>query len=108
MLDAARRRLRAEMGITAVDLVPASRFIYRVALAGGLIEHELDHVLVGEWSGDAAPDPAEVSEWRWVAPRELATDLAAHARRYSAWLPYVLRRAAAWRNIGGPRYSGVR
>ena len=63
VLDAARRRLRAEMGIDAPALTVAGRFVYRAQLDAGLVEHELDHVVVGRWSGMPNPDAGEVSSW---------------------------------------------
>ena len=45
-LNAAKRRLREEMGLQ-VKLDWAFATQYRLQLAGGLTEHELDHVFVG-------------------------------------------------------------
>lgn len=64
--DAARRRLRDELGIVGCDLTLVGDFLYRAELTDGLVEHELDHVLIGRWSGVLGPDPREVSETRWV------------------------------------------
>jgi len=95
VIDAARRRLRAEMGIdvAAADVELAATFVYRAELAGGLVEHELDHLVVGRWTGEPMPDGREVAEWRWVARDALERDLAATPQRYTAWLPYVLEYA---------------
>src|SRR5687768_6652445 len=64
--SAALRRLRAEMGILECKVRRVSSFLYRTAVGNGLVEHEVDHVVIGEWNGEPAPDPTEVSEWRWV------------------------------------------
>ena len=58
VLEGARLRLREELGVACV-LRPAFRFRYRAALDHGLTEHELDHVLVGAFSGAPRPDPRE-------------------------------------------------
>src|ERR1700741_3311561 len=79
----ARRRLREEMGIDCA-LTPVSRFTYRAELEGGLVEHEIGHVLTGTWSGAPSPDPTEVEEWRWVAPDELETALRDDPGRFTA------------------------
>lgn len=89
--SAALRRLRAEMGILECNIRRVSSFLYRTAVGNGLVEHEVDHVLVGEWNGEPAPDPAEVSEWRWVSEAALDADLAANPDRYTPWLAGVLR-----------------
>ncbi len=85
---AAERRLREEMGVACV-LRNAGSFIYRAEL-GDLVEHELDHVFVGEFSADPAPNPAEVDAWSWMGIGELRADLAARPERYTIWLPLAL------------------
>jgi isopentenyl-diphosphate delta-isomerase len=88
--DAARRRLREEMGIEC-DLELACAFVYHAELGAGLVEHEYDHVFLGTTGLEPRPDPAEVDAWRWVSPRELESDLELHPARYVAWLPLAFR-----------------
>jgi isopentenyl-diphosphate Delta-isomerase len=83
-LAAAHRRLREEMGI-ACALRPVYSFVYRAELDGGLIEHEYDHVLVGQYNGDPQPDPVEVAGWRWATPTDIAQRLESNPDRFSAW-----------------------
>lgn len=92
---AALRRLRAEMGILECRVRRVSSFLYRTAVGNGLVEHEVDHVVVGEWTGEPAPDPAEVSEWRWVTEAALLEDLTLNPGRYTPWLAGVLRHSRA-------------
>jgi isopentenyl-diphosphate delta-isomerase len=73
------------------ELRPAFAFLYRAVLAGGLIEHELDHVFLGRSDSDPRPDPAEVAGWRWMAWSQLAADLERHPELHSAWLPIAFR-----------------
>jgi isopentenyl-diphosphate delta-isomerase len=89
--DAARRRLREEMGIAAA-LEHALAFTYRAELEGGLVEHEIDHVFVGRFDGEPAPDAAEVGAWAWRDVDELEREIAAHPERFAAWLPPALAR----------------
>lgn len=89
--QAALRRLEEEMGIRC-DLRFAFAFLYRAEFDSGLTEHELDHVFVGEFSGEPEPDPLEVAEWRWIAPDDLAAELASSPDRFSAWFPIALER----------------
>jgi isopentenyl-diphosphate delta-isomerase len=93
--DAARRRLREEMGFEC-DLAPAFAFTYRADVGGGLVEHEFDHVFVGRWEGAPAPDPGEVDGWRWAALDDLARDAALHPDAYTPWFRMVLA-DPAWR-----------
>lgn len=92
-LDAARRRLREEMGIVC-ELTHAVTFEYR-APVGELLEHEVDHVFTGRFSGTPAPDAREVGGWSWRALDEVVADTRANPSRYSAWLPIALERLAA-------------
>ena len=94
VLDAALRRLQGEMGIAGCRLVSAGSFLYRVAVEGGLVEHELDHVLVGHWAGTPAPAASEVAEWCWLPLNLLEAELRAFPCRYTAWLRPVLALAA--------------
>jgi len=84
-LNAARRRLREEMGFDC-DLRKAFEFLYRAELDGALIEHEYDHVFFGTHEGVPAPDPSEVESWRWVTMEELRRRLTEEPERYSYWL----------------------
>jgi isopentenyl-diphosphate delta-isomerase len=81
---AARRRLAQEMGIDC-RLEPMFVFQYNTPVPGGLIENEVVHVFGGLHDGAIKPDPAEVSEWKWVGYDDLAADLRAHPDRYTAW-----------------------
>ena len=65
--EAARRRLRQELGLTAttIDLVLPD-FAYRATSAEGITENEVCPVYVARAVGDPTPDPGEVAEWRWV------------------------------------------
>lgn len=88
-LAAARRRLREEMGFDC-ELREAFEFLYRAELDGALIEHEYDHVLVGTYEGDPAPDPSEVEGWRWVTMDGLRRGLSDEPQSYSYWLKVVI------------------
>jgi isopentenyl-diphosphate Delta-isomerase len=83
--NAARRRLREEMGIE-LELKHRFSFIYKAGFDNGLHEHELDHVFFGRYDGDPRPDTDEVSEWKWMPVTELDADLKAHPGHYTVWL----------------------
>lgn len=90
VLDCARRRLDVELGITNAPLAVVGQFLYRAELSNGLIEHELDHVVMGRWTVDPAPNPAEVHSWRWAYPDEVRAEIAYAPRLYTAWAARVL------------------
>ena len=69
--ESAERRVHEELGLTAA-LSFAGTFVYRATDPGsGLVEHELDHVFVGEMTAVAEPDPAEVAALAVVDPEEI-------------------------------------
>ena len=91
--DAGLRRLNAELGIDDCQLTGVGEFVYFALLDDGLVEHELDHVLIGRWNGKASPDPREVAETRWMDREALLADMNAKPTEYTAWLRWVVQRA---------------
>ncbi|MHB1294971.1 MAG: isopentenyl-diphosphate Delta-isomerase [Anaerolineae bacterium] len=90
-IQAAEARLRQEMGIVC-DLVEVLQFTYRAALEHGMVEHEVDHVLVGCFEGLPTPDPAEVAAWRWVRPEDLRRQLEANPEAFAPWFRLAVER----------------
>lgn len=88
---AARRRLMEETGIDT-PLNAIGQFRYYASFVNGLIEHELDHVFIGQW--DELPttfDPEEIEVMKWVSLTSLQKDLEDHPYRYTPWLSQVLK-----------------
>lgn len=83
--DAARRRLREEMGIEAAALERLFTTIYRADVGGGLVEYEYVHVFGGVWDGACAPVPEEVEDCAWMDAAALRDDIVARPERYSVW-----------------------
>lgn len=98
---AAARRLDEEMGVRCA-LQHAGTFRYRAALEQGLVEHEIDHVFVGCWTGEPSPDPREASTWRWAPAAALHEEVRRHPERYTAWLERVLEISAQHPLLRGP------
>ncbi|MFZ9982682.1 MAG: isopentenyl-diphosphate Delta-isomerase [Cyclobacteriaceae bacterium] len=88
--DAARRRLREEMGIDA-PLDFSHSFIYKTDLEGGMTEHELDHVFFGYYDGDASPDPEEADQWKFVPLSDLLEDIKLNPKLYTVWMRLILQ-----------------
>jgi len=88
-LDAARRRLKEEMGID-IDLEKKFDFIYQAKLDNGLTEHEFDHVYVGHYNGHPTLNPAEASEYRWVEIRELKIEIKLQPEEFTEWLKIAI------------------
>ena len=61
-IEAGRRRLQEEMGFDT-ELRELFSFIYKAPFDNGLTEHELDHVMLGEFNGEPKINPEEVAAW---------------------------------------------
>jgi isopentenyl-diphosphate Delta-isomerase len=101
LVQAGQRRVREELGLT-VELVHLASFEYRaIDLDSGLVEHELDHVLVGTTDGAPRLDPDEVAEVRWVDAYELAGWLAREPEVFTPWFVPALQAAAGTDDVRG-------
>ena len=91
VIAAAQQRLAEELGVTGVPLRDVGVYTYWAAdSASGRVEHEYDHVIVGQVSKDLVltPDPAEVESVRW-APSGALPDVVT-SPSYAPWLSGVL------------------
>jgi isopentenyl-diphosphate delta-isomerase len=86
---AARRRLREEMGF-ACDLEESFSFLYRAELDDRIIEHEIDHVFIGNFSGEPDPNPQEVAEFQWLGLDELRHAIKAQPEAFTCWMRVAL------------------
>lgn len=95
-LACAHRRLAEELGLTGLALEWREHLVYRAQVGAGLTEHEEVDVFVARTSGDPAlaPDPAEVSDVRWVRLDRLAAEIAADPAAFAPWLRIYLDRHA--------------
>jgi isopentenyl-diphosphate delta-isomerase len=88
--DAAVRRLKEEMGITA-QLSEIGVFEYRAQFSNGLIEHEIDHVFVGTTDQEHFEiNPQEVDEFRWENISSIETEWKADASQFTPWFKQAL------------------
>jgi isopentenyl-diphosphate delta-isomerase len=86
LADAARRRLGTELGLAVSELaLVLPDFRYEATAADGVRENELCPVFVARATGDPAPDPTEVEEWRWVGWAEFCALAQATPWAISAW-----------------------
>ncbi|MGH7492728.1 MAG: isopentenyl-diphosphate Delta-isomerase [bacterium] len=98
MNKAIARRLHEEMGF-ACRITEAFHFIYHAHLEEGLIEHEFDHVFIGEYQGVISPDPNEVADYRWIKLSDLHKEIKAAPGQFTIWFKLALARAAYWREM---------
>lgn len=87
-MQAVRRRVTEELGVTPDDLAQAGTITYRLTdPMSGLVEHEYNHVFVGHVLAPPVPDPAEVAEIAMVTAAELRRML--DREPFSVWFETV-------------------
>lgn len=92
--DAVNRRLVEEMGIKA-KTKHAFSFIYKARLDKDLIEHELDHVFIGNYQGDFTVNPQEVAESKFVPLDIIKEEMSMYPDRYTIWFKLIFDRVHA-------------
>lgn len=90
-IDAGKRRLSEEMGFST-ELRELFSFIYKAPFDNGLTEHELDHVMLGQYEEEPEINPEEVAAWKWMSPDAIASDMAEFPERYTAWFRIIFER----------------
>ncbi|REF26314.1 isopentenyl-diphosphate delta-isomerase [Xenorhabdus cabanillasii] len=89
--DAASRRLREELGISA-----SCRFLYSFeyyARFGSIgAEHELCHVLVAQSDAVVSPATEEVCETKWLTRAEISAQLSESEAQFTPWFRMEWRR----------------
>ena len=83
--DTAVRRLWEEMGLQC-RLREVFSFPYHADVGNGMIENEFDHVFIGQCDDRPAPDPAEISDWKWMAPDAIREALVYSPEQFTYWL----------------------
>ena len=87
---AAERRLLEELGFST-ELKEVFSFIYKAHdKDSGLIEHEYDHVFLGNYDGEIPFNTDEVKDVEWVSVSELLKDIELNPEKYSFWFKIIL------------------
>ena len=89
--EAANRRLKEEMGMVA-DLEFAFKFQYKCDFDNGLIEHELDHVFIGETDDTPHLNTDEAMAFKWMSIEELETDMKNNQDNYTYWFKWMIEK----------------
>ncbi|MGC6437972.1 MAG: isopentenyl-diphosphate Delta-isomerase [Flavobacteriaceae bacterium] len=103
-LEAGKRRLEEEMGFVT-PLTETTSFIYKAPFDNGLTEHELDHIMVGNYDGEPIINPDEVADWKWMPLEAVKSDIALNPQLYTAWFKIIFEKFYKHLN---PKYEGHR
>lgn len=87
--EAAERRVFEEVGFRT-KLSEVFRFSYEAKYDETWGEHEYDVVFKGEYGGEVKINPAEASDFKWLAVEELYEDIDKNPQEYTPWLKMIL------------------
>jgi isopentenyl-diphosphate delta-isomerase len=96
--EAARRKLRQEMGIEAEPRF-AFKFQYKAPLDNQLIEHEIDHVFIGQFDGEPVLNEHEAEDWKFVDLRALKQEINSEPDQFTPWFRLILDHPALGRFV---------
>jgi isopentenyl-diphosphate Delta-isomerase len=93
--DAAKRRLKEELGFTT-RLHKIFSFTYHARVENGLIEHEFDHVFAGEYESTIHPNPHEVADHTYATMEQIKLDLNTHPEKFTSWFKIAFPKIEKW------------
>lgn len=65
-------------------------FLYQAEVENDLIEHELDHVFIGNSNDDPKINPDEVQDYKWISLLDLKEDIENNPLKYTFWFKKAL------------------
>lgn len=71
--------------LNTADFIAMTRLHYRVESTSGLVEEELDHILIAKGNVELVVNPNEVEIIRWVDQRELTEMLQGDGCDIAPW-----------------------
>lgn len=90
-IEAGKRRLQEEMGFVT-DLKETTSFIYKAPFDNGLTEHELDHIMIGNFNDNPTINPDEVADWKWMPLEAVKADMQYNPEDYTAWFKIIFEK----------------
>ena len=87
----AKRRLSEEMGFVT-ELQEKTSFIYKAKFDNGLIEHELDHIIVGNYNQSPIIISFEVDSWKWMSMEDIKNNIKDQPYNYTAWFKIIFEK----------------
>jgi len=90
-IEAGKRRLQEEMGFVC-DLKEVFSFVYKAPFDNGLTEHELDHVMVGDFNENPIINKDEVENFKWMTVEDVKNDIDKNPETYTAWFRIIFDR----------------
>ena len=92
LVDCAKQRLFEEMGLKVDELMVKKYFIYRAEFPNGLVEHELDYILIGHSNDTPNLNPEEAQNFKWISLDDLKAKIKVHPYQFTFWLKEIFNR----------------
>lgn len=89
IISAGERRLKDELGMSC-KLKQTFSFNYRAQVDNNLVEHEIDHVLIGFSNETPHLNHDEAIAFKWQNLNNLKKDIENNPRDYTQWLKIVI------------------
>ena len=89
-IEAGKRRLIEEMGFKT-NLKEIFSFVYKAPFDNGLTEHELDHVMIGNFNGTPKINTDEVASYKWMTLEAVKKDIELQPKLYTAWFKIIFK-----------------
>ena len=90
-ISSGKRRLNEEMGFDT-ELFEKTSFIYKAKFDNGLIEHELDHIIVGNYNQSPIINSFEVDSWKWMSMEDIKNNIKDQPYNYTAWFKIIFEK----------------
>ncbi len=90
-IEAGKRRLFEEMGFVT-ELKDVLSFIYKAPFDNGLTEHELDHIMVGNFNENPIINTEEVQAYKWMTLEQVKLDMKEQPEIYTEWFKIIFDR----------------
>tara|TARA_B110000977_G_C10948877_1_gene443888 strand:+ start:508 stop:1044 length:537 start_codon:yes stop_codon:yes gene_type:complete len=88
-LDAATRRLKEEMGISA-DLFNIFSFTYKAPFENGLVENEYDHVFIGSSEYLPKLNSQEAEDFKFISISDVIANMEQKPKIYTEWFKIAI------------------
>ena len=91
LVDFAKQRLFEEMGLKVDELIVKNHFIYKAEFPNGLVEYELDYILLGQSDLDPILNPEEAQQFKWISLTDLKAQMEVHPQQFTFWLHEIFK-----------------
>ena len=88
-IDAATRRLKEEMGISA-DLFNIFSFTYKAPFENGLVENEYDHVFIGSSEYLPKLNSQEAEDFKFISISDVIANMEQKPKIYTEWFKIAI------------------